>query len=96
MLERRELCSPFCFAARVVDRHQPTERLLNQRKAAANELKLVTARNPGPPYMPVVAIGDVSAGAHARGAIACASLYREKTGERQYRKAFGLQCRSGG
>ena len=34
--------------------------------------------------MPLVAIGDVSAGAHARGAIACALLYREKTGEGQY------------
>lgn len=37
----------------------------------------------GPPYMPMVAIGDVSAGAHAMGAIACALLYREKTGEGQ-------------
>src|ERR1700758_2217166 len=38
----------------------------------------------GPPYMPMVAIGDVSAGAHAMGAIACALLYREKTGDGQY------------
>ena len=38
----------------------------------------------GPPYMPMVAIGDVSAGAHAMGAIACALLYRERTGEGQY------------
>jgi crotonobetainyl-CoA:carnitine CoA-transferase CaiB-like acyl-CoA transferase len=38
----------------------------------------------GPPYMPMVAIGDVSTGAHAMGAIACALLYREKTGEGQY------------
>ena len=38
----------------------------------------------GPPYMPMVAIGDVSAGAHAMGAIACALLYREKSGEGQY------------
>jgi CoA:oxalate CoA-transferase len=34
--------------------------------------------------MPMVAIGDVSAGAHAMGAIACALLYRERTGEGQY------------
>jgi crotonobetainyl-CoA:carnitine CoA-transferase CaiB-like acyl-CoA transferase len=34
--------------------------------------------------MPMVAIGDVSAGAHAMGAIACALLFREKTGEGQY------------
>jgi crotonobetainyl-CoA:carnitine CoA-transferase CaiB-like acyl-CoA transferase len=38
----------------------------------------------GPPYMPMVAIGDVSAGAHAMGAIACALLYRERTGDGQY------------
>jgi crotonobetainyl-CoA:carnitine CoA-transferase CaiB-like acyl-CoA transferase len=38
----------------------------------------------GPPYMPMVAIGDVSAGAHAMGAIACALLNRERTGQGQY------------
>ncbi|MBV8362014.1 MAG: CoA transferase [Deltaproteobacteria bacterium] len=38
----------------------------------------------GPPYMPMVAIGDVSAGAHAMGAIACALLHRERTGKGQY------------
>jgi crotonobetainyl-CoA:carnitine CoA-transferase CaiB-like acyl-CoA transferase len=38
----------------------------------------------GPPYMPMVAIGDVSTGVHAMGSIACALLYREKTGEGQY------------
>ena len=38
----------------------------------------------GPPYMPMVAIDDVSAGAHAMGAIACALLHRERTGQGQY------------
>jgi crotonobetainyl-CoA:carnitine CoA-transferase CaiB-like acyl-CoA transferase len=35
----------------------------------------------GPPYMPMVAIGDVSTGAHSMGAIACALLHRERTAE---------------
>jgi crotonobetainyl-CoA:carnitine CoA-transferase CaiB-like acyl-CoA transferase len=38
----------------------------------------------GPPYMPMVAIGDVSTGAHAMGAIASALLHRERTGRGQY------------
>jgi CoA:oxalate CoA-transferase len=38
----------------------------------------------GPPYIPMVAIGDVMTGVHAMGAVACALLYREKTGEGQY------------
>jgi CoA:oxalate CoA-transferase len=38
----------------------------------------------GPPVTPTVAIGDVSTGVHALGAIACALLYRERTGRGQY------------
>jgi crotonobetainyl-CoA:carnitine CoA-transferase CaiB-like acyl-CoA transferase len=38
----------------------------------------------GPPYLPMIAIGDVTTGVHALSAIACALLYREKTGEGQY------------
>jgi crotonobetainyl-CoA:carnitine CoA-transferase CaiB-like acyl-CoA transferase len=38
----------------------------------------------GPPYVPQLAIGDVSTGAHAMGAIACALLFREKTGRGQH------------
>ena len=38
----------------------------------------------GPPYAPHVAMGDVSTGAHAMGAIACALLYRERTGRGQH------------
>jgi crotonobetainyl-CoA:carnitine CoA-transferase CaiB-like acyl-CoA transferase len=38
----------------------------------------------GPPYLPMIAMGDVSTGVHAMGAIACALLYRERTGEGQY------------
>jgi crotonobetainyl-CoA:carnitine CoA-transferase CaiB-like acyl-CoA transferase len=38
----------------------------------------------GPPYSTMAAVGDVSTGAHAMGAIACALLYRERTGRGQY------------
>ena len=38
----------------------------------------------GPPRFPMVAIGDVSTGAHAMGAICAALLYRERTGHGQY------------
>ncbi len=38
----------------------------------------------GPPYVAHAAIGDVSTGAHALGAIACALLHRERTGRGQY------------
>jgi crotonobetainyl-CoA:carnitine CoA-transferase CaiB-like acyl-CoA transferase len=37
-----------------------------------------------PPSIPMAAIGDVSTGVHALAAIACALLYRERTGEGQY------------
>jgi crotonobetainyl-CoA:carnitine CoA-transferase CaiB-like acyl-CoA transferase len=36
------------------------------------------------PYTPMVALGDVSTGAHAMGAVACALLYRERTGKGQH------------
>ena len=38
----------------------------------------------GPPYVVMAAVGDVSTGAHAMGAIACALLYRERSGRGQY------------
>lgn len=38
----------------------------------------------GPPYFPMLGVGDVSTGVHATAAIACALLYREKTGKGQY------------
>lgn len=36
------------------------------------------------PYLPMVALGDVSTGAHAMGAVACALLHRERTGRGQH------------
>src|SRR6516162_1620071 len=38
----------------------------------------------GPHYPPMLAVGDVSTGVHALAAIACALLYRDRTGEGQY------------
>jgi len=38
----------------------------------------------GPPLVPQVALGDVSTGVHAMGAIVCALLARERTGKGQY------------
>ena len=38
----------------------------------------------GPPYFPMLGLGDVSTGVHAVAAIACALLYRERTGKGQY------------
>lgn len=38
----------------------------------------------GPPYVIMTAIGDVSTGAHAMGAICAALLYRERTGRGQH------------
>jgi crotonobetainyl-CoA:carnitine CoA-transferase CaiB-like acyl-CoA transferase len=38
----------------------------------------------GPPYFPMLGVGDVSTGVHAVAAIACALLYRERTGKGQY------------
>ena len=61
--------------------HDPGFDFIGQAYAGITSL---IGEEQGPPYMPMVAIGDVSAGAHAMGAIACALLYREKTGEGQY------------
>ena len=38
----------------------------------------------GSPVIPMTALGDVSTGVHALAAVACALLYRERTGEGQY------------
>ncbi len=38
----------------------------------------------GPPYPPMLAIGDVSTGVHGLAAVACALLHRDRTGEGQH------------
>jgi crotonobetainyl-CoA:carnitine CoA-transferase CaiB-like acyl-CoA transferase len=61
--------------------HDPGFDFIGQAYAGITSL---IGEEDGPPYMPMVAIGDVSTGVHAMGAIACALLYREKSGEGQY------------
>ena len=46
----------------------------------------------GPPLFPMLGLGDVSTGAHAMGAIACALLYRERTGQGQHLDIALLDC----
>jgi crotonobetainyl-CoA:carnitine CoA-transferase CaiB-like acyl-CoA transferase len=46
----------------------------------------------GPPFFPMLGVGDVSTGAHAMGAIACALLYRERTGQGQHLDIALIDC----
>ncbi|MGE0822906.1 MAG: CaiB/BaiF CoA transferase family protein [Candidatus Binatia bacterium] len=52
--------------------------------AAYSGITSMGGEKEGPPLFPMVAIGDVSTGAHAMGAICAALLYRERTGRGQY------------
>ena len=42
-------------------------------------------------YTPMVALGDVNTGAHAMGAVACALLYRERTGKGKHLDIFPVR-----
>lgn len=61
--------------------HVPGYDYIAQAYSGFNE---VTGERGRAPAMPMAAIGDVSTGVHAFGAIACALLHRERTGEGQY------------
>ena len=61
--------------------HVPGYDYIAQAYSGFNE---VTGERGRAPAMPQAAIGDVSTGVHAFGAIACALLHRERTGEGQY------------
>jgi crotonobetainyl-CoA:carnitine CoA-transferase CaiB-like acyl-CoA transferase len=52
--------------------------------AAYSGITSMGGEKDGPPLFPMVAIGDVSTGAHAMGAICAALLYRERTGRGQH------------
>ncbi|MDN5862495.1 MAG: CoA transferase, partial [Salinisphaera sp.] len=51
---------------------------------AFSGLSHMTGDPDGPPYWVAAAIGDVSAGVHTFGAVACALFHRERTGEGQH------------
>ncbi len=61
--------------------HVPGYDYIAQAYSGFNE---VTGERGRAPVMPQAAIGDVSTGVHAFGAIACALLHRERTGAGQY------------
>ena len=61
--------------------HVPGYDYIAQAYSGFNE---VTGERGRAPAMPQAAIGDVSTGVHAFGAIACALLHRERTGAGQY------------
>jgi len=52
--------------------------------AAYSGVSSMGGEKDGPPLFPMVAIGDVSTGAHAMGAVCAALLYRERTGRGQH------------
>jgi CoA:oxalate CoA-transferase len=52
--------------------------------AAYSGITSMGGEKDGPPLFPMVAMGDVSTGAHAMGAICAALLYRERTGHGQH------------
>lgn len=52
--------------------------------AAYSGITSMGGEKDGPPLFPMVAVGDVSTGAHAMGAICAALLYRERTGRGQH------------
>lgn len=52
--------------------------------AAYSGISSMGGEKDGPPRFPMLALGDVSTGAHAMGAICAALLYRERTGRGQH------------
>jgi len=52
--------------------------------AAYSGISSMGGEKDGPPLFPMVAVGDVSTGAHAMGAVCAALLYRERTGRGQH------------
>ncbi len=78
---RLVMCSISAFGQQGPLAHEPG---FDWVGAAYSGITSMGGEKGGKPFFPMVAIGDVSTGAHAMGAICAALLYRERTGQGQY------------
>jgi crotonobetainyl-CoA:carnitine CoA-transferase CaiB-like acyl-CoA transferase len=75
------MCSVSAFGQTGPLAHDPGYDFIGQAYAGMTWL---SGEDGGPPYPPMAAIGDVSTGVHGLAAVACALLYRDRTGEGQH------------
>ena len=75
------MCSISAFGQQGLLAHEPG---FDWVGAAYSGITSMGGEKDGPPMFPMVAMGDVSTGAHAMGAICAALLYRERTGRGQH------------
>jgi crotonobetainyl-CoA:carnitine CoA-transferase CaiB-like acyl-CoA transferase len=75
------MCSVSTFGQQGPLAHDPGYDFIGQAYAGVTSL---SGEEGGAHFPPMLAIGDVSTGVHGLAAIACALLYRERTGEGQY------------
>ncbi len=75
------MCSVSAFGQKGLLSQEPGYDYIAQAYAAVTHM---IGEPDGAPYFPMLGLGDASTGVHAMGAIACALLYRERTGKGQY------------
>jgi crotonobetainyl-CoA:carnitine CoA-transferase CaiB-like acyl-CoA transferase len=75
------MCSISTFGQKGPLAHDPGYDFMGQAYAGVTSL---SGEEGGAHFPPMLAIGDVSTGVHGLAAVACALLYRERTGEGQY------------
>jgi CoA:oxalate CoA-transferase len=75
------MCSVSTFGQTGPLANDPGYDFIGQAYAGVTSL---SGEEDGPPYPPMLAIGDVSTGVHGLAAIACALFYRDRTGEGQF------------
>lgn len=75
------MCSISTFGQNGPLAHDPGYDFMGQAYAGVTSL---SGEEGGAHFPPMLAIGDVSTGVHGLAAVACALLYRERTGEGQY------------